>query len=104
MGAIESGKTNCGILFGGAVYLGYLSGVGATGPPEVKDSKRKQAITSVRDLFQSFINKFGNTDCKALTGCDWSKKEDIDRYFEEQIYKDTCYLQFEYVLAECLEK
>jgi hypothetical protein len=104
MGAIESGKTICGILFGGAIYLGYLSGVDATGAPEVKDSKRTQAIASVRDLFQGFIDKFGNTDCKALTGCDWSKKEDISRYFKEEIYKGTCYPQFEYVLSQCLEK
>jgi hypothetical protein len=86
MGAIESGKTICGILFGGAVYLGYLSGVDAAGAPEVKDPKRKQAIASVRDLFQGFIDKFGNLDCTTLTGCDWSKKEDINRYLKEEIY------------------
>jgi hypothetical protein len=104
MGAIESGKTVCGILFGGAVYLGYLSGVGATGAPGVKDSKRKQAITAVRYLFTGFIDKFGNLDCTTLCGCNWSKKEDIKRYFKEEIYKGTCYPQFEYVLSQCLEK
>ena len=86
------------------MYLGYLSGVGATGAPEVKDSKRKQAIASVRDLFSGFIGKFGGLDCTTLTGCNWSKKEDIKRYFKEEIYKGTCYPQFEYVLARCLEK
>ena len=103
-GAIDSGKTICGILFGGAVYQGYLSGLGATGAPGVKDEKRKQAITSVRDLFQGFNEKFGDTDCKTLTGCDWSKKEDVKRYFKEKIYKNTCYHQFEWVLADLLER
>ena len=103
-GAIGSGKTICGFLFGGAVYLGYLSGLDAAGEPDVKDEKRIQAIASVRELFQGFNEKFGDTDCKALTGCDWSKKDDVKRYYKEKIYKNTCYHQFEYVLADLLER
>jgi len=103
-GAIETGRTICGILFGAAVYLGYLSGTGATGVPGVKDAARKQAIASVRDLFQGFKDKFGDTDCKTLTGCDWSKKEDIKRYRNEKVYQNTCYPQFEYVLARLVQK
>ncbi|MBW2410661.1 MAG: C_GCAxxG_C_C family protein [Deltaproteobacteria bacterium] len=103
-GAIGSGRTICGILFGAAVYLGYLSGVDATGVPEVKDERRKKAIASVNHVFQGFKEKFGDTDCKTLTGCDWSKKEDIKRYRNEKIYKNTCYPQFEYVLAELIQK
>ena len=89
----------CGILFGAAVYLGFHSGVDATGVPGVKDENRKLAIARVRDLFQGFIGKFGDTDCKSLTGCDWSQKDDIKRYRKEKIYQNTCYPQFEYVLA-----
>jgi len=36
------------------------------------------------------------------TGCDWSKKEDINRYFKDEIYKDTCFRQFEYVVEKCI--
>jgi len=104
MGAIETGKTICGILFGGSVYLGYLSGINATEAPEIKDENRKEAIRSVRSLFWGFIERFGDTDCQALTGCDWSKKEDIKRYFKEKVYENTCYHQFEYVLDKCLDK
>jgi hypothetical protein len=68
--------------------------------PGVKDEQRKQAIASVRDLFQGFKENFGDTDCRTLTGCDWSKKEDIKRYRNEKIYQNTCYPQFEYVLAQ----
>ena len=103
-GAINSGKTICGILFGATVYLGYLSGIDATGAPGVKDKNRKSAIASVRDLYQGFIEEFGDSDCKALTGCDWSRKEDVKRYRKEKIYKNTCYPQFEYVLAELMKK
>ena len=58
----------------------------------------------MRDLFQGFIEKFGDTNCRTLTGCDWTNKEDIDRYYKEEIYKDTCYHYLEYVLARCLDQ
>jgi hypothetical protein len=104
MGAISSGRTICGILFGAVVYLGYLNGIDETGAPAVNDDKRKAAIKSVENLFVGFDKRFGHTDCRTLTGCDWSKQEDIKRYRQEQIYKDTCYPQFEYVLEKCLNQ
>jgi len=101
-GAINSGKTICGILFGASIYLGFLNGMDATDAPELMDERRLKAIKSVDKLFNGFINRFAETDCKALTGCDWSKKEDIDRYFKDEIYKDTCFRQFEYVIEKCI--
>jgi hypothetical protein len=77
-GAINSGKTICGVLFGASIYLGFLNGMDATNAPELKDEGRLKAIKSVNELFNGFINQFAETDCTALTGCDWSKKEDIN--------------------------
>lgn len=102
MGAIDSGKTICGFLFGGAVFLGYLSGEKATEAPALEDRGRARAIASVKGLFQGFIERFGTTDCRMLTGCDFSQKTDVRRYFKEKIYENTCYLQFDYVLKQCL--
>lgn len=104
MGAIETGRTICGALFGGTVFLGYLNGNGTAGAPEVKDERREKAVRSVRELFRGFIKQFGHTDCYSLTDCDWSKREDIKRYFKEEIYRETCYRYFEYVLEACLEQ
>ena len=104
MGAINSGKTICGILFGASIYMGFLNGIGATNAPELNDKRRLKAIKSVNDLFNGFINQFGETDCTALTGCDWGKKEDIKRYFKDEIYKDTCFRQFEYVIEKCINE
>ena len=104
MGAIDSGKTICGILFGGSIYLGFLNGMDATGAPKLKDKRRLNAIKSVNELFKGFIKQFGESDCTTLTGCDWSKKEDIKRYFKDQIYNDTCYRQFEYVVEKCINE
>ena len=104
MGAISSGKTICGVLFGASIYLGYLNGKDASDAPELKDGKRMSAIKSVNELFNGFIDEFGETECTELTGCDWSKKEDVKRYYKNQIYRDTCFRQFEYVLRKCIDE
>jgi len=102
MGAINSGKTICGILFGASIYLGFLNGIDSSDAPKLKDRRRLNAIRSVNELFNGFIHRFGNTDCTTLTGCDWSKKEDIGRYYKDKVYRETCYHQFEYVVEKCL--
>ena len=101
-GAINTGKTICGILFGASIYLGFLNGIDSTDVPKPKDKRRLKAIKSVNELFNGFINQFGESDCKTLTGCDWRNKKDVKRYFKDQIYKDTCFRQFEYVIEKCI--
>ena len=103
-GAINTGKTICGALFGGAVVLGYLHGKDAKEAPDVKDKRRVGAMESVKSLFNGFMEQFGDTDCQTITGCDWSKKEDRDRYFKDKVYKDKCYKYVEYVIARCLDQ
>ena len=78
--------------------------MGSTDAPELMDAKRLKAINSVNELFNGFINRFAETDCTTLTGCDWSKKDDVKRYFKDEIYKDTCFRQFEYVVEKCLNE
>ena len=77
-GAVMSGKTTCGILFGATIYLGYLNGINATRAPGHRDRRRKKAIASVEDLFNGFIKRFGHTDCQTLTGCDWTRRMSND--------------------------
>jgi len=74
----------------------------AIGAPGLKDPGRVRAIASVKGLFQGFIERFGTTDCCTLTGCDFSQKTDVRRYYKEKIYQNTCYRQFDYVLRQCL--
>jgi hypothetical protein len=104
MGAIGSGRTICGTLVGGLLFVGFFQGSNATDAPEVQDEGRTRAIGSVRRLFDGFAERFGDTDCTTLTGCDWSKKEDRQRYYKEEVYKGTCYTYFEYVLDHCLNE
>jgi len=101
-GAIMTGATICGQLFGGAIFLGYLSGENAEKGPGVKDVQRIRAIESVSGLFKGFIDKFGSSDCQTLIGCDYGKKEDRERFRSEKIYERTCLPQLEFVLSHCL--
>ena len=103
-GAINSGKTICGILFGSTVFLGYLFGQNETSAPDIETPKRTKAIGSVNTLFKGFIERFGDSDCQTLTKCNFSKKEEIDRYIREEVYKETCFPQFEYVLSYCMSQ
>jgi hypothetical protein len=91
-------------ILSGLSGLGFLNGMGATNAPELKYEGRLNAIKSVNELFNGFINRFDETDCTALTGCDWSKKDDIKRYFKDEIYKDICFRQFEYVVEKCINE
>ena len=85
-----------------AIYLGYLSGAGASREPGVKDDARMQAIARVSELYRGFIRQFGDTDCKALTGVDWSKKEDAERFYRDKVNLTTCGRQFDHVLTALL--
>jgi hypothetical protein len=101
-GAIRSGKTICGTLLGGTVYLGYLQGQDAEGAPEIGGERRTRAIQAVGDLYAGFIERFGDTDCQTLTGCHHGKPEDVERYNRERIY-EQCFDYFGHVVAKCLE-
>jgi hypothetical protein len=101
-GAIGEGRTICGTLFGGTVFLGSVCGNHAEWPPEPNDERRSQAIGSVQGLFRGFVERFGDTDCRTLTGCDPRNEEDAKRYLKEEVYKGTCYQYLHYVLTQCL--
>jgi hypothetical protein len=101
-GAISSWKTICEILFGGTVFLGYLFGRKEVDKPAIENTNRIQAISAVNTLFKGFIERFGTSDCQTFTNCDFSKQEEVDRFMREEVYKDICFVQFEYVLSYCM--
>lgn len=68
------------------------------------NESREKAITSVQELYRGFIERYGHTECRSLTGCDFTRKEDVKRYYEEEIYKERCFNFFRYVSEFCLEK
>jgi hypothetical protein len=104
MGAIRTGKTICGTLFGGTVALGALYGRGAPHAPASQDPRRRQAQDAVQGLYREFIARFGHTECRTLTGCDWTKEEDIARYRQQGVFEDKCCKYLECVLSVCLQR
>jgi hypothetical protein len=102
-GAIASGNTTCGFLIGAVAFIGFYHGRDADDMPVIDNEKRRQAIRSVKNLFLGFVDRFGQTDCQILTGCDWRKKEDARRYYHEKIYLRVCMPQMEYVMRYLLQ-
>lgn len=100
----EGSKTICGMLFGGAAFLGFLCGRNEIAEPAVENPMRQRAITAVHGLFNGFLERFGATECHALTRCDHSIPEEVERFYAEEVYRDSCLPQFEYVLSYCLDQ
>jgi hypothetical protein len=92
------------MLFGGAVFLGFLFGRGETAEPAVENPMRRRAITAVNGLFNGFLERFGATECHALTRCDHSIPEEVKRFYDDEVYRDACLPQLEYVLSYCLDQ
>jgi hypothetical protein len=106
LGAIRSrgSKTICGMLYGSTAFLGFLCGRDQVAAPTVEDPQRQRAITAVNGLFSGFLERFGATECHALTRCDHSVPEEADRFYQDEVYRDSCLPQFEYVLSYCLDQ
>lgn len=101
-GAIRSGKTTCGALIAGSIYLGCLHGADTDRAPNLPGERRIRAIEVVAALYRGFIETFGETDCHALTGCDWGVRRDIARYLRAKTYEHTCYRFLAHVVTACL--
>ena len=101
MGAIQSGKTTCGLLIGSGCAISLRIGSETGLIPEESDKKRKKAIRAVRKLYRDFVKEFGSSDCKTLCGCDFSKVKDTVQYVATEAWKSTCDVQLKFVMAFC---
>ena len=63
---------------------------------ETARQTRDRATGMTREFYQRFLQEFGRTDCRSLTGCDFSRPDEAMRYQSKQIWTDTCdkYLEF----------
>jgi hypothetical protein len=106
LGAIhsEGSKTICGVLYGSTAFLGFLYGRNEGAEPAVDHPRRKRAIAAVDGLFNGFLERFGATECHTLTRCDHSIPEEVDRFYSDEVYRDSCLPKLEYVLSYCLEQ
>jgi len=103
MGAISSGQTTCGLLIGSSIAIGLLCGQGKEGIPEEHESERNKAIHSVGELYKDFLKEFGSTYCRTLIHCDFSNPEDLNRYTQNKVWKNTCDVFLKFVMNKCIE-
>ncbi len=103
LGAINSGQTTCGLLIGSAIAIGLRHGKGKVCMPKEDEEYRNSAIKEVNMLYNDFINKFNSTNCKELTSCDFSRPGDLNKYMEKEIYKEKCFVFFNFVMNRFIE-
>ena len=99
MGAIETGQTTCGLLIGSSVAIGLKCRNGRRGIPEEHPEDRDRAIAGVERLYRSFLEEFGSTDCRVLSGCDYSNPADIEHRRQNEDWKTTCDVFLEFVMT-----
>ena len=101
MGAIAMGQTTCGLLIGSGAAIGLRCGKGRKGIPEEHAAERERAIAGVARLYRDFLKEFGSTDCRTLSGCDYSNPEDIERRRLNEDWKETCDVFLTFVMTRC---
>lgn len=67
------------------------------------EENRHKAVKEVNSLYKDFISRFNHTDCKTLTACDFTNPEDRARYMEKEIYKNTCFVFFNFVMKRFMD-
>lgn len=103
-GAIRSGYTTCGLLIGCTTAIGLRHGQGKECIPTDEPETREKAIQEVNELYREFIGQFGNAVCRELIRCDLSKPEDQARYRDQEVYRDTCFKFFKFIMNRFIEK
>ncbi len=101
MGAIATGQTTCGLLIGSSAAIGLRCGKGNKGVPEAHEADRDRAIAGVTLLYRAFLKEFGSTDCRTLSGCDYSKPKEIESRMKTQDWKETCDVFLKFVMIQC---
>ena len=95
-GAIGSGQTICGAVYGATAAIGIICGEKMAERNETAKQTRKRATGMTHEFYRLFLEEFGRTDCRSLTGCDWSRPDEAMRYWSRQVWTDACdkYLEF----------
>ena len=103
-GAISSGDTTCGLLIGTAIAIGLRQGMGKECIPFEDKDERDNAIAEVGAFYRDFLAEFGNTQCRNLISLNMSVPEERKQYIEGQVYKDTCFKFFKFVMNRFIEQ
>ncbi|TFG13884.1 C_GCAxxG_C_C family protein [Candidatus Thorarchaeota archaeon] len=103
LGAVMSGETTCGLLIGSTAAIGFKCGEGRQSTPDKNTTVRGNAIEAVGELFSSFKQEFGSTQCKTISKVDFSDGEQLATYLMEKKWVDTCDIFLEFILRKLNE-
>jgi len=103
-GAIGSGDTTCGLLIGTTIAIGLRHGQGKTSLPIDEADDRDKAIADVNEFYRDFMAEFGTAHCKQLISLDMSIPEEREQFREKEVYKDTCFKFFQFVMKRFIER
>ena len=97
-GGIGRCQSVCGALVAGVMLLGLYEGRAQRPAKELAAAVRPMA----RQLYQSFAQRFGHTDCRNLTGYDFSTPEGYQAFVDSGARQTKCANYITYVISELL--
>ena len=103
MGAIASGRSICGAVFGATVGIGFACGEKMAERKETAREARERATRMTGEFYKRFLKEFNRIDCCSLTGCDFSRPDEANRYYSKNIWADTCDKYLEFAIRTCYE-
>jgi len=102
-GAIASGQTICGAVYGATAAIGFACAERMAERNETSRQARERATRMTHEFYRRFLKEFKRTDCRSLTGCDFSRPEDAMRYQRNQVWTDTCDRYLELAIRTCYD-
>lgn len=93
-GGIAYSGGMCGAITGASLAVGQLAGLTI-----LEHNKAKQRSREViMQVHKEFLNAFGADSCKQLTGYDFSKPHEHDRFIEDRCWEVECTRQILFVV------
>jgi C_GCAxxG_C_C family probable redox protein len=80
----------CGALTGGIVACGLIASARRGATREDRTGLRDAVYADVQALTRQFEERFGTTECRAMTGSDFSSPEGRARFRETQGLQQVC--------------
>lgn len=85
-GGMGKMQETCGALTGAMMVLGIINGEGVNN----NDDLKANAYAAVRELTSRFKERYDSTQCKDLTGCDFSTAEGAEKFKDGKIMELVC--------------
>lgn len=76
----------CGVVTGAALALGVRD----RHDPAAWADRQADGFVQLQGLIHDFRDRFGATTCRALTGCDMSSAQGLERFRDEGVRQGRC--------------